>query len=551
MHAAPDSALREALLLKFRMRMEEASKRRRRPLTLHAKVTLSLLALVLLIFGVLFWIYLSATRTLIVEENRRRAELLAAQLAQHLSSEQVANNLALLRNDAFYYQRAHAEIAEIRIYGVTSSGVREVVAVPVGVAGHSPPPLLPLDLLSEAQQGRVASRIEEAKGRSYRISAGAPIENEGRLIGFVLVRAEMAYYRSLLDRLNRLTGFALLIAVGGITAALHLLFRRWIYRPIAELLSVMRRAEQGELHVRASVNSPDEMGALSVGLNALLSRIREMTEALEAEQGRLEVLVREATAELSERNRQLQQANRQLFALQRQLLQMERWAAAGQLAAQFAHEIGTPLNLISGHIQLLRARVSDEEWTRRLDIILGQIERIERIVRHVLDSTRRPRPERVPLRVGLLLEHVAEIVAPTLKDRQIELLMELAPDLPEILGSPEQLQQVLINLIDNSLDAMPEGGRLTLRAFAGESGTVILECEDTGVGMSADVLGCIFEPFFTTKPDGAGSGLGLAIVRQIIKEHGGEITVRSEPGRGTTVRLTFPAAPHSASEERA
>ncbi|GBC76844.1 Sporulation kinase E [bacterium HR08] len=516
--------------------MSELFRARLRPLSLHTKVALSIVALVLVIFGALLSIYLSTARTLIAEENRRRAELLAAQLAQHLSSEQ-ATDLAALRNDALYYQRAHGEITEIHIYGLTRSGVREIVAFPVGTAESA----VPLDLLGEVQGGRVRSRLERENKGSYRVAAGAPIESDGKLMGFVLVRAELSDYKALLERVNRLTWLALLMAVGGITLSLHLLFRRLIYRPVHAILQTMHRAEAGDLQARAPVCSPDEMGAVSLGLNALLARIQQMTEALEAEQDRLQALVREATAELSERNRQLQEVNRQLFALQRQLLQMERWAAAGQLATQFAHEIGTPLTLISGHIQLLRARTQDEEGIRRLTIILGQIERIERIVRRLLDSTRRPRPERQPLRLEPLLQQVAEIIAPTLESRRIELITEITPDLPEILGSPEHLQQVLINLIDNSLDAMPEGGRLILRAFAGEDGTVSIECEDTGLGMSPDILARIFEPFFTTKPEGMGSGLGLSIVRQIVREHEGEITVHSEPGRGTSVRLTFPA----------
>jgi len=523
---------------------------RLRRLSLHGKVALSILALVLVIFGTLLVVYLSTMRTLILEENRRRAELLAAQLAQHLSSEQ-AMDLAALRTDALYYQRAHGEITEIRIYSLTRSGVREVIALPVSASEPPAATSLPLDLLSEAQQGKVASRVEAVRRGSYRLSAGAPIESDGKPIGFVVLRAEMAYGQTLLDRLNRLTWLALLVAVGGITAALHWLFRRLIYRPVHAILQTMRRAEAGDLQARAPVTTHDEMGALSLGLNALLARIREMTEALEAEQDRLEKLVREATAELSERNQQLQEANRQLFAIQQQLLHLERLAAAGHLAAQFAHEIGTPLNLISGHIQLLRARTQDEEGLRRLTIILGQIERIERIGRRMLDATRRSRPGPLPMRVEPLLQQVAEIIAPTLQERQIEVRVVLAPDLPEIRGSPEQLQQVLLNVIVNSMEAMPEGGCLTLRAFAEGDHAVSIECEDTGVGMSPDVVNRIFEPFFTTKPNGRGTGLGLFIVRQIVREHGGEITVRSEPGRGTLVRLTFPVAHRARVEERA
>ncbi|MCX7752247.1 MAG: ATP-binding protein [Blastocatellia bacterium] len=508
-------------------------------LSLHARVALSIAALVLLIFGALLSISLSTMQTLVREENQRRAELLAAQLAQHLSSEQ-KTDLAALRTDALSYRQAHSEIREIHIYSLTRSGVREVITVPMSTSENLPSMPVPLDLLGEAQQGRVASRLEAVRGKSYHISAGAPIESGGKPIGFVVLRTEMAYGKALLERMNRLAWLALLVAITGITVALHLLFRRLIYRPIRTILDTMHHAETGDLRARVPVTSQDEMGTLSLGLNALLARVQEMTEALETEQQRLEGLVREATAELSERNRQLQEANLQLFAIQRQLLHMERLAAAGYMAAQFAHEIGTPLNLISGHIQLLRTRTHDEEGIRRLTIILGQIERIERIVRRLLDATRRPRWEHLPLRIESLLSSIVEIVMPTLQERKIEVSLELAPDLPEILSSPEQLQQVLINVIANSLDAMPAGGRLTLRAFVAGTEKVIIECADTGIGMSPDVLAHIFEPFFTTKANERGSGLGLSIVRQIVKEHGGEITVHSEPGQGTIVRLAFP-----------
>ena len=140
-------------------------------------------------------------------------------------------------------------------------------------------------------------------------------------------------------------------------------------------------------------------------------------------------------------------------------LLLPRLAAAGQLAAQFAHEVGTPLNLISGHVQLLRARASDDRIIKRLDIIAGQIERITHIVRSMLDSTRRPQPQLETIDINALLARILDATQPTLVARNVEMHTSLSEGLLLIDADADQLQQVFINLINNSLDAMPAGGR--------------------------------------------------------------------------------------------
>lgn len=505
-------------------------------LSLHAKTTISVSLIVIAVLMSLYYLSSSTAKTLVEEENKRQAEIITAQLAQHLSSEQMINDLAALRNDALSYKRLHEAVIEIRLYGLTKTGMREVATIPLGE-----PEELPHEALASLRQGKIFSHVEAIREGAYIIRAAAPIENAGQPVGAVALRTQTSYYSPLLSQLNRVTLLAMVLAIAGITTSSYVLFRRFIYTPIEDALAVMRKAERGELETEAPVRSRDEIGLLCLGLNTMLARIRQMTTELENEQKRLADLVREATGELSERNVQLQQANLELFAIQRQLVQMERLAAAGQLAAQFAHEVGTPLNLISGHIQLLRSRPNDDDATRRFDIIFSQIERIERIVRRLLDSTRRPKPELIPINLEQFLQQVIEIAAPTLKSRNIELVAELDPTLPAVNGSPEQLQQVFINLIDNSLDAMPHGGRLLIKTRRADDGHVVIECDDTGVGMSPEVLSRVFEPFFTTKPEGLGSGLGLSIVRQIIREHGGDISIESKPDQGTRFTITLPA----------
>jgi signal transduction histidine kinase len=334
----------------------------------------------------------------------------------------------------------------------------------------------------------------------------------------------------------------MLLAIIAITLMTYFLFRHLVYKPIDSLLLAMSKAEEGDLAAEAPATVADEIGLLTSRFNRMLGRIRQMTEQLNLEQRQLEDRVHEATGEIADRKAQLEEANLRLFEMQRQLTQLERLAAAGQLAAQFAHEVGTPLNLISGHVQLLRARLRDERVITRLDIIAGQIERITNIVRSMLDSTRRPVPQFEPVDVNALLAQILDASQPTLMARNVELHTQINEELPPINADSDQLQQVFINLINNSLDAMPLGGRLEVSTGLDRNG-VVIEVSDNGEGIAEDQIDLIFEPMFSTKR-GRGTGLGLTIVRQIVSEHYGEIEVRSRPGQRTTFRITLPL--HSA-----
>ncbi|MBA3766817.1 MAG: HAMP domain-containing histidine kinase [Acidobacteria bacterium] len=209
--------------------------------------------------------------------------------------------------------------------------------------------------------------------------------------------------------------------------------------------------------------------------------------------------------------------------------------------------MGTPLNLISGHVQLLRARLTQDEGAeRRLETIGTQIERIERIVRSMLDRTR---PEAIELTnqdVNALLERIFDTTAPALDARGVRLVKQLSDQSPLIAGDADRLQQVFINLINNALDAMPGEGELCVRTSV-EAGAeaverVAVEFADTGGGMAEDVRARIFDPLYTTKERGRGTGLGLVVVRQVMNDHHGGIEVWSEVGRGTRFRLWFPVA---------
>jgi signal transduction histidine kinase len=229
-----------------------------------------------------------------------------------------------------------------------------------------------------------------------------------------------------------------------------------------------------------------------------------------------------------------------VFALREALARAEQLAAVGQMAASVAHQVGTPLNLISGYVQMLQEDASGDPRTgRRLEIVQEQIAKVASVVRTLLDHSRRP-GNRAPTAVGPVLSRVADVARPKLDASGIALTLDVAPDLPSIWADSEELELAMLNLVTNSLDAMPAGGSLAIRATSHSAG-VRIEVSDTGTGISKDLLPRIFQPWVTTKAVGRGTGLGLSITHDVIARHGGTIDAVSEPGRRTTFTLELPS----------
>jgi signal transduction histidine kinase len=435
--------------------------------------------------------------------------------------------------------RAYPQLTEVRVFQKVASGQWEE---PLRMPEDAGP--LPADEVRAASQQitttRVVSIRQQGTNKLITASAGVNVLDAGGPTHFGTVDVLLTFdeNHSSAAELRRLMWPLMLLAIISITLMTYFLFRHMVYKPIDSLLLAMSKAEEGDLAAEVASAAPDEIGLLTSRFNRMLGRIRQMTHQLNLEQRRLEDRVHEATAEIADRKEQLEEANLGLFEMQRQLTQLERLAAAGQLAAQFAHEVGTPLNLISGHVQLLRARARDERVIQRLDIIEGQIDRITNIVRSMLDSTRRPVPRLESVDINSLLAQILDATQPTLVARNVELQTDIADGLPPIEADPDQLQQVFINLINNSLDAMPLGGKLTV-STALDTDSVMIVLADSGEGIAEDQIDLIFDPMFSTKR-GRGTGLGLTIVKQIISEHNGDVDVESDPGRQTTFRIRLP-----------
>lgn len=254
----------------------------------------------------------------------------------------------------------------------------------------------------------------------------------------------------------------------------------------------------------------------------------------------LQIRVAEATQELATRNEALRRANERLFDVQRQLGQAQRLATMGQLAATIAHEIGTPLNSVSVHLQLLaRSPGLTEQDRQRLVTIDGQIRRLVQTVQERLALTRGEARRLEPTDLNDLVRSITDLMAPILAAKGIACGFAMEGRLPNVQADGHQIQQVLLNLLTNAVDAMPTGG--SLRVETGMAGnTVFLRVADSGPGIPPEARARIFESFFTTKGQGKGTGLGLAICRQIVEAHRGTIEVTDTPGGGATFEIRLP-----------
>jgi two-component system NtrC family sensor kinase len=233
---------------------------------------------------------------------------------------------------------------------------------------------------------------------------------------------------------------------------------------------------------------------------------------------------------------------------EKELLQTGKLASLGVLISGVAHELGNPLNNISLIAQTylsLYDLLGDEEKKTYMGDVYVQSERIKKIVENLLDFSRQKKQELVEHQIGEIVQRSIGLVGNNLKISKVKHHVSIAENLPTVLVDAAQIEQVLINLFINAIQAMPEGGDLFIEVFAEPpGGWVMVKIRDTGTGINPEVLPNIFDPFFTTKST-KGTGLGLSVSYGIIRQHRGEISVESEVGRGTTFTIKIPSTTKS------
>lgn len=249
----------------------------------------------------------------------------------------------------------------------------------------------------------------------------------------------------------------------------------------------------------------------------------------------------------------LKAAQEQIERQQQALHQSEKLTALGSLLASVAHELNNPLSVVVGQTMLVENRVTDPEVGARLTKVREAAERCGRIVKTFLAMARQRTPERRPVQLNRTIEDALRLIAYRLQSGGIEVERDLAEDLPPVSGNPDELMQVITNLLVNAeqaLSGVETRRRIAVGTRRADARTVVADITDTGPGIPDDVRDRIFEPFFTTKPDGAGNGIGLSICRGIVLAHGGTIDLMSD-GDGTTFRLTLPTETKAEDEQAA
>jgi two-component system, NtrC family, sensor kinase len=512
---------------------------------LHLKTTLLVSIITLAVMTALIFLISARLVEALRDEEKMRAEVEATNLAEHYghwgSEAEEAHRVAALMQET--------RLGQINVRVWKRAGDKFLQIITTSPRQREMPAVAATQLFRQ-QIARIESEFMiENSNFNYRVFV--PIAREGQVIGAVEVSDHLNTLPTVMKRFLGTFVLLMLIAVGLIALTTYFLFRKLIYHPLEQLLVVIARAKQGELQAQAPVQRSDEIGILTQEFNGLLGQIHLMANECEQQRLYLRERVRAATAELQEHNEKLEATNLELWHTTRRLTQLERLAAAGQTATQFAHEVGTPLNVISCHAQLMQAELCADPVAaaERTAVILEQTERIEQIVREMMDRTRAESTEFAPLDLNALVKGLADATAPTLTKRGVNLELSLAPSLPPIEGDAEKLQQVFLNLINNSLDAMTEGGQLTITtrhetapAGSATASHVSATLVDTGCGMTPEVKARLFDPFSTRKSASQGSGLGLMIVNQVMQEHRAQILVESAPQQGACFTLLFSSA---------
>jgi signal transduction histidine kinase len=327
-----------------------------------------------------------------------------------------------------------------------------------------------------------------------------------------------------------------LVVVVGVAFGVRLALAHTVLRPLRRMLEGIAAVGKGDLSRVILAERDDEIGALAGQFNAMTASLREAREDSE----------RAASARLG---------------LEARLRQSEKLATIGQLAAEIAHEVGTPLNVIGGRARALHKKAERmgesgeiaKDVEKNAAIITDEVARITKIIRQVLDFSRPRGPTLTRVRLAAVVAESLEFLSETIHRQGITVDNAADSGAREVPGDPDQIQQVCLNLFMNAIHAMPRGGTLRIAIeevvrrkggldLAPPAAYAVLSIADSGPGIAPADRDKIFEPFFTTKDEGQGTGLGLTVSHGIVKDHDGWIEVDSPPGGGAVFRVFLPCA---------
>ncbi len=456
----------------------------------------------ILILGLFTWIYVTNERNmeaLMKEQAKSIADqVVLFRLWNAKTKERIEPVLSVLSNRRFPYKWRMISKKPI---GTENLPVNEFQSRAIDTFYYSPTP-------------EAVYRTYESGGRKY-FEYVSPIimekpclrchidqgYREGDVHGAIVVRIPMDDALSNLERTKKSLYVSAVVLVFCTTLLIHMIIRRIITLRLNTLKNALRRVGRGDYSATVEVRGNDELGEVAESFNRMVRDLRNK---------------------------------------ERQIIRSEKLATVGKLAAGVAHEINNPLGNISLYAQMLLSKMKDGEAVRKLRIIEEQANQAARIVKSLLEFSRQAEPKLQKVSMNRIAEKALEVLQPQLSINNIMVVKNFNKHLPGVSADPVQMQQVLVNIIKNAIEAMPEGGRLMVSTYE-RDGEVVVEVSDTGEGIPEENLSRIFDPFFSTKGVGKGTGLGLSVSYGIVERHGGRIEVESEPGKGSTFRVVLPA----------
>lgn len=450
------------------------------------------------------------------------------------------------------------EVSELRP-GILRLSVYEISpqssSLIVSTEPQSVPKVLDSQERMKIEVGDSVTQLEDASGeRALRMTA--PIVIDGKVVAALRGLFSVKEYD---DLIKQETELAKSIGIGVVVVTsltFWLLIRVKVHRPVHQLLHAIRSVVGEDLSGHAPIQGPSEIQEVATQFNRMLDRVREagvekdrLLEEVRHFNETLRIRVTDATEELQRANFKLVEAR---LAAERN----QRLAALGEFSATVAHELGNPLNALSGHLQMLIGTTDYASRQRHLAIIRSEVNRMVSIIKQLLEQTH------VELRSACVnlnktIHEVTTLLSPSLPSQHVTLKTDLQADLPPVAGDTRALHGLLFNLVTNAAQAMPLGGELTIRTRVAcgdrppgivmvgegapiEEAAVRLTIADTGVGIPSEHVSRIFEPFFTTRHDQGGTGLGLAICHRVVTDSGGRLAVRSHVGHGTEFTIDLP-----------
>jgi signal transduction histidine kinase len=477
--------------------------------SLHAKYILIMVSLVVILMGAVTFLQEGHQRRAILEQTRLRAIALGTSLAALSEGYILSYNFAKLEqvtehivdsNDDVVYAVAHLRDGKVATYSDRNDLQGKMLDDAVSQQAL------------QAKQALVQSiNIPGQHAPGYDVAIPVYVAGSSQKwgtirLGFSLKRA----YTMIGETRRNLVLLGLLATCGSLVLAVMLATR--ISRPIGHLVSAVGAITRGSYDHPIHVDAQDEIGYLAATFEQMRLAVQEHIVGLDAEQMRL------------------QEANTRLKETQQQIV---------HLAARVAHEVNNPLAVIKTAIRIVSKHSQKDELAHtNLQVMEEEINRVARIIQELLAFSRPIHPQQT-VEVNMVLHNLQSVLEYSLHEKHIALDMVLEPELPHVHLSADHLKQVILNLVRNAEDSMPDGGQLVIETARHEKG-IVIRISDTGCGISEEFLGRLFDPFFTTKETERGMGLGLAVSFGIIRRANGNIEVESEVGHGTTFRIVLP-----------